>query len=77
LYGLFAQLENVRLKVKYFHAKLSISRSLSTPPLPEHFGVVVVVVDFLKSYLELLGQWSTTLILPKLETRTIILGQGE
>ena len=35
--GVSAQLRNLRLKVKHFHAKISIARSLSTPQLPGVF----------------------------------------
>ena len=56
--------KNLWLKVKYFHAKPSISRSLSTPQL---LGALWRSCSFYheESYLQLFGQWSAALGLAK------------
>ena len=55
---------NLRLKVKYFCTKLSISRSLSTPQLLGAFWSSCLYI-FQKSYLQLHGQWLAGLNLAK------------
>ena len=65
LLGSFARLQILRLKVKYFHAKLSSSRSLSTPQLRGLFRSSCCF--YLKSNLQLLGQWSAGLNLAKIK----------
>ena len=55
---------NLRYKVKYFCAKLSISRGLLTPQLPGAFWSSCCFL-FEESYLQLLGQWSAGLNLAK------------
>ena len=74
LFGLFARLEIRLLKVKYFRAKLSSSRSLLTMQLRGAVQGVVVGVYFKShTYIYLVnGQWA--LISPKIGIRTIILG---
>ena len=64
---------NLRLKVKYFRAKLPSSRSLSTPQFRGAFWSSSSFL-FEESYLQLLGQWSVGLILAKVRNTDNHLG---
>ena len=63
----------LRLKVKYFHTKPSISRSLSTPQLPWAFRSSCCSL-FLKLYLQVFSQWSMGLNLAQVRNKNNHLG---